>query len=100
MGDYVATYITLVYLNILDIILTIFHLENGGSELNPLVARLITDFGVYWGLIGIKFVFLISLGIYLVITIKNNIQTKYNRLITAITVAYAILILYSVIILG
>jgi hypothetical protein len=95
MSNYVATYFVLVYLNILDTILTIFHLRNGAKELNPLVAGLIADFGIYWGMITIKFIFLLGLGILIVHMTRKKIVTKYDRLLVGAALAYAFLVLYS-----
>ena len=95
MREYVAAYIALVYLNLLDALLTMFHLRNGALEQNPLVVGLITDFGVSGILIG-KFIVLLALGIIVVRMILQNIVTKYAGLIDFATAVYAGVVLYSV----
>jgi carbon starvation protein CstA len=95
MREYVTAYIALVYLNVLDALLTMFHLRNGANELNPLVAGLITDFGVS-GILIIKLIVLAVLGIIVVRMTLQNTVTKYAGLIDFVTAVYAGVVLYSV----
>ena len=95
MREYVVAYIALVYLNVLDALLTMFHLRNGALEQNPLVAGLITDFGIS-GILIFKFIGLLALGIVIVKMLFKNIVTKYAGLIDFATAVYAGIVLYSV----
>ena len=96
MREYIAIYIALVYLNVLDTLLTMWHISHGAIEQNPLTARLLADFGIS-GIIEFKLIVLIMLG-YLFWKLPK-IMTKYMKVITAVTIIYAGLILYSVAIL-
>lgn len=60
-----AFFLLLIVLNILDIHTTIKILDNGGKELNPVMAWLIDKLGIEPALVASKALFLAPVGYYL-----------------------------------
>lgn len=98
---YTAMMLTLVLMLVLaslvDAILTIRLIEAGGSEINPLMSRLL-DFGTFPFLLG-KYV-LTVVGLPLLIIFKNHYlfgtRFRVGYLIPALVALYAVLIFYQI----
>jgi hypothetical protein len=92
----VAVALAIVALNLLDVVLTLRHLELGAVELNPLMQPLI-DRG--WGAFAAGKHFLVGAGV-LALTTQCHHSAASGALRFVLLPAYAMLALYQLALLG
>lgn len=91
--EFMNIWVTLIFLQLMDVLTTTIGLHLGGRELNPGITWLINHWGygsiIFWKL----------LLVILLITIANIFKTRVNlpRLVTKINYIFALIVLWNTI---